>query len=261
MEGGLLKADSLSSYAVSLLGGKEPQKLRLENLDIPIIVVQEDLVTKRQILVSEGDFATIFRASFAITVYFPSVEYKGHLLIDGGISNLAPINLAYEYSDDVIVSTTFNTVNDLNLKDPLTAINALVDIQKRRTGVQEITAHPEMVWIRCAVEKVSFMDFAGLEGIVQKGYEAAKSQSEALSKLPQTLGVVSMMKESALASFAAWATSSSVASGLPKRMFSAIVPVNRWVSWSTIPNDRLRSDLRILLMLMPSKRIFPSWMS
>lgn len=192
MEGGLLKADSLSAYAVSLLGGKEPQKLKLENLDIPIIVVQEDLVTKRQILVSEGDFATIFRASFAIPVYFPSVEYKGHLLIDGGISNLAPINLAYEYSDDVIVSTTFNTVNDLNLKDPLTAINALVDIQKRRTGVQEITAHPEMVWIRCAVEKVSFMDFAGLEGIVQKGYEAAKSQSEALSKLPQTLGVVSM---------------------------------------------------------------------
>jgi NTE family protein len=77
LEGGLLKADSLASYAVSLLNGSNTKSLRLEDLSIPIIVVQEDLVTKRQILVSEGDFATILRASFAIPVYFPSVEYQG----------------------------------------------------------------------------------------------------------------------------------------------------------------------------------------
>lgn len=192
LEGGLLKADSLASYAVSLLNGSNTKSLRLEDLSIPIIVVQEDLVTKRQILVSEGDFATILRASFAIPVYFPSVEYQGHLLIDGGITNLAPINVAYQYSDDVIVSTTFNTRNDLNLRNPLTAVNTMLDIQKRRTGVNEIIAHPEMIWIRCDVEKISFMDFANLDAIAQKGYEAAKAQQEALSKLPSSLGVVSL---------------------------------------------------------------------
>jgi NTE family protein len=57
-------------------------------------------------------------------------------LIDGGITNLAPINVAYQYSDDVIVSTTFNTRNDLNLRNPLTAVNTMLDIQKRRNRGQ-----------------------------------------------------------------------------------------------------------------------------
>jgi len=192
LEGGLLKANTLASYAVSLLGDRGSGKLKLEDLDIPIIVVEEDLVTKRQILVSEGDFASVFRASFAIPVYFPSVEYKGHLLIDGGINNLAPINLAYQYSDDVIVSTTFNTLDDLNLRNPFTALNTMLDIQKRRTGVSEIVAHPDMVWVRCDVEKVSFMDFADFGPIVKKGYDAAKAQKDALAALPPSLGVSSM---------------------------------------------------------------------
>ncbi len=33
---------------------------------------------------------------------------------------------------------------------------------------------------------------------------------------------------------------------------SARLPVNRWVSWSTMPRERRRSAFLILLMLMPS---------
>jgi NTE family protein len=188
LEGGLLKADSLASLAVSLLG----QNLRLENLDIPIIVATEDLVTKRQILISEGDFATVLKASFAIPVYFPAVEYQGHLLIDGGISNLAPVDIAYTYSDDVIVSTTFYSKNDLNLRNALTSLNTAFDIQKRRTGIVEMKKHPDLIWIRCQVEQNSFMDFDMVSSIAQKGYEAAKEQGEALKKLPKSLGTESL---------------------------------------------------------------------
>ena len=44
-------------------------------------------------------------------------------------------------------------------------------------------------------------------------------------------------------------------------MFSLIVPVKRFVSWRIMPSERLRSAFLILLMLMPSNRIFPSWIS
>lgn len=188
LQGGLLKADSLASLAVSILGGNR----KIEDLSIPIMIVQEDLVTKRQVLVCEGDFATILRASFAIPVYFPSVEYQGHLLIDGGISSLAPIDLAYQYSDDVIVSTTFSSREDLNLRDPLTSLNTMVEIPKRRNAVEEIKRHPDMVWIRCQVEQNSFMDFDESVAIAKKGYEAAQSQKDALSALPKGMGAESM---------------------------------------------------------------------
>ena len=59
-----------------------------------------------------------------------------------------------------------------------------------------------------------------------------------------------LINTSALASFAAAYTSSSVASNLPYLIFSAIVPVKRCVSCKTIPKDLLKSSFLILLILI-----------
>lgn len=184
LEGGMLDPSRFLSKMTSILG----EDLRLETLPIPIIVVSEDLVTKRQIQISEGDFYTVLQASFALPVYFPPVEFNGHLLLDGGITNLAPIELAYDYADSVIISTTFYDVDTLNLKNPLTLLNVSIDIAKRRRGVEELKAHLEdSVWIRCAVEDVSFMEFSSVKELTAKGYASAKLQQEKLIALPRTL--------------------------------------------------------------------------
>ncbi|MBG0767268.1 MAG: patatin-like phospholipase family protein [Spirochaetaceae bacterium] len=180
VEGGVLESSRFIAKVASIVGSD----LQLETLPIPIIVVAEDLVTKRQIAISEGDFFTVLQASYALPVYFPPVEYRGHLLIDGGITNLAPIDLAYSYADSVIVSTTFYDMDTLNLKNPLTVLNVSIDIGKRRKGVEELkNALPEVIWIRCAVEDVSFMEFDRVEYLVEQGYRSASEQQEQLSTL------------------------------------------------------------------------------
>ena len=184
LEGGILDPSRFLAKMTSILG----QDLQLETLSIPIIVVSEDLVTKRQIQISEGDFYTVLQASFALPVYFPPVAFKGHLLLDGGITNLVPIKLAYEYADSVIVSTTFYDVDTLNLKNPLTLLNVSIDISKRRRGVEELKAFmDDSIWIRCAVEDISFMEFSSVKELTAKGYASAKLQQEKLQTLPQTL--------------------------------------------------------------------------
>lgn len=179
INGGFLETQTLGALMEKVLG----KDTRIEDLEIPLLVVQEDLVTKRQILVAEGDFDTIFRSSFAIPVYFSPEYYNGHLLIDGGVTNLAPIDVAYRYTDKVIVSTTFQTVDTLNLRNPLTDLNVMLDISKRRNGVNEMEAHPDLIWIRCQVEQTSFMDFGAIHDIAEKGYEAAQAQGDALAAL------------------------------------------------------------------------------
>ncbi len=93
--------------------------------------------------------------------------------------------MAYSYADSVIVSTTFYDIDTLNLKNPLTVLNVSIDIGKRRKGgVEEIkNALPEVVWIRCAVEDVSFMEFDRVEYLVQQGYRSASERQEQLSTL------------------------------------------------------------------------------
>ncbi len=180
VEGGILDSSRFLAKIASILG----IDLQLETLPIPIIVVAEDLVTKRQMAISEGDFYTVLQASYALPIYFSPVEYRGHLLVDGGITNLAPVDLAYSYADSVIVSTTFYDMDTLNLKNPLTVLNVSLDIGKRRRGVEELkNALPEVIWIRCAVEDISFMEFDRVEYMVEQGYHSAGERQEQLSTL------------------------------------------------------------------------------
>ena len=132
----------------------------------------------------EGSFSDVLIASFALPVYFPPLEYKGHLLIDGGIITLAPISVAYDYSDTIIISTTFYDNESLNLKNPLTIINSAFDIGKRRNAAAELREYRDkMIWIRCAVEQFSFMEFSAAEEMSAIGYESAKAVSAQLDKL------------------------------------------------------------------------------
>lgn len=180
LQGGMLDSSRFLAKVASILG----EDLRVETLAVPIIVIAEDLVTKRQIHISEGDFYTVLRASYALPVYFPPVEYQGHLLLDGGVTNIVPVNLAYEFADSVIVSTTFYDVDTLNLKNPLTILNVSLDIGKRRRGVDELKqALGDVIWIRNDVESVSFMEFSKAEYLTQKGYESAKLLEISLSGL------------------------------------------------------------------------------
>ena len=61
-----------------------------------------------------------------------------------------------------------------------------------------------------------------------------------------------VIKLCALASFAAAIHCSSVASKLPKRMFSIIVPVNKFTSCNTIPSERRRASFLMRVIGMPS---------
>ena len=176
LAGGFLDTSRFSSLVAAYLG----DDLLLEDLPIPIMIVSEDVVTKRQVRIMEGSVLDVFDAAFALPVYFPPVMFRGHLLIDGGFTNLVPLDIAYAYTDTTIVSTTFYEGKDINLRNVLSILNTSIDIGKRRAGVQALQKYPDAIWIRCDVEDFSFMDFAAIDDIAQRGYESAKEQEQAL---------------------------------------------------------------------------------
>lgn len=180
VKGGLLEPAGFKGLVESVVG----PDLQIENLEIPVMVICQDLVTKREVRIMEGSFSDVLLASFAIPAYFPPQEYRGHLLVDGGIINLAPIATAFEYSDTVIVSTTFNDNDQLNLKNLLNILNVSFEISKRQNAASELREYAEkMIWIRCAVEQFSFMDFGAAGEMAEIGYESAAAVSEDLDGL------------------------------------------------------------------------------
>lgn len=67
---------------------------RLEEMEIPLHVVAVDLLSGRELLLSDGPTLAAVLASAAIPGVLPPVEWDGHTLIDGGVANNTPISHA-----------------------------------------------------------------------------------------------------------------------------------------------------------------------
>lgn len=162
-DGGILDVSNFIAILHSLIGDKD-----ISQLNIPVIVVCEDLKSKRKVFLTKGDFYKVLKAAFALPVYFSPQEIDNFLLIDGGITNLVPLENIANLFDINVVATTFYNKN-LNLKNPLTIVNVGFDIGKRRQGVKNIKKFTPFL-IRCDVEKFSFMDWDKIDEIINRGY-------------------------------------------------------------------------------------------
>ena len=179
LKGGVLDTSRFVSVIHGILGDK-----RIEDLDIPVAVICEDLITRRQIIFEAGDMYDIIEGSIVIPVDFAPKEYMGYLLMDGGCTNIVPVDHAYRYTDNVAVSSTLYTFKQ-NLRNFVTVVNRMQDVSKTRKGVEEIKKHENLVWLRNPVEKYSFMGFDKSEEIIQKGYECATEHTEELKKIAE----------------------------------------------------------------------------
>ncbi len=142
----------------------------INDTPIPVYVVTEDLISKRQIVLSKGNLAEIMTASFALPVYFDPVNFEGFRLIDGGTSNLVPIAPFNSFLPNMVVSSTFYDAK-VNLENPVTILNVTMDISKTRRAVSQIKKYKPFL-IRCSVEDISYMAFDDGENIIRKGYES-----------------------------------------------------------------------------------------
>lgn len=181
-DGGMLSSDGFKALVEYVVG----KDFRLEDTNIPVMVVCDDLVSKREVRITEGSFSDILIGSFALPVYFGPYKYEGHLLIDGGVISLAPINAAYDYTDTVILSTTFYNAESIELINPVTILNLSFDIGKRQNASSELKKYTSLIWIRCDVEEFSFMAFDSAEEMSLIGYESASLHKEELEALYRT---------------------------------------------------------------------------
>lgn len=74
---------------------------------IPFYCVATDFNSGEPVVLSEGKIAKAIRASSGIPLVFKPVEMNGQLLIDGGLSNPLPVDVAIQEGSDIIIAVGF----------------------------------------------------------------------------------------------------------------------------------------------------------
>lgn len=75
---------------------------RLEDAAVPLVVVATEMASGTEVALTRGDVIEAVAASTAIPGVFPPVTVDGRILMDGGVSNNAPISQAVQHGADTV---------------------------------------------------------------------------------------------------------------------------------------------------------------
>jgi len=161
-----------------------------DDLPTPFRAVATDLENGQEVIMGSGDLTSAMRASLSAPGVFAPVERGGQLLVDGGVSDNVPVDVARAMGVDVVIVVDVGfPLLPRNKLTSVTAIsNQMLAILMRRKSEQELgRLGPHDILIRPALGDTSSFDFGNVNRLLGVGASAAwdmRAQLAALSESP-----------------------------------------------------------------------------
>lgn len=167
----------LTAYTLRVAGIQD-----FDHLPIPYRAVATDLEDGRWVALAGGDLAEAIRASLSIPGVFAPVEIGGRLLVDGGLANNLPTDVALQLGADIVIAVDVGT--PLAGRDGLGSVVGVasqISGLLTRKGVEarlplaDVVITPDLAGFRTS-------DFVRAMDIVPRGEEAVRRQSAELAR-------------------------------------------------------------------------------
>ena len=156
-----------------------------DNMPIPFACVAVDLVSKKEVVFRSGYFVDAIRASMAIPGFFAPVRMNDMVLVDGGMLNNYPVDVAKEMGADIIIGVKLgfddNRSSDIdNIGDIVNELLALYMEEKTDDAIDMTD-----IVIAPSVKDFSTMSFdiPSLRTLIDNGEKAAREKSQELIRL------------------------------------------------------------------------------
>lgn len=201
LPGGLLQWDSLFGATVPIVS------LTFEQLSTPLIVTAVDLEAGTQVVLHTGPVLPAVRATCAVPGVLPAVRLGGRWLVDGGLVNILPVDVAWMANPDIVVAVKVGAmrarrVPQLNwrvtsllsrlggmIPNPATAkvafevlIRAAEIVLDRQTALAAAMTGPEVL-IEPELGNITLRDFDRLDDAVAAGRRATEAALPELLRL------------------------------------------------------------------------------
>ncbi len=188
--GGLMKGQNLANLFSDLTMGYH-DSIDFNKLPIPFACVAADIVNGNQIIFRNGILSTAMRASMAIPGAFTPVRQDSMVLVDGGIVNNYPADVAKAMGADIIIG-----IDVQNALKPADKLNSVPDILGQIVDITCQANHKKNVnltdtYIRVNVDGYSSASFtpAAIDTLMRRGEEAARAQWKSLLALKKEIGI------------------------------------------------------------------------
>jgi NTE family protein len=157
-----------------------------DELHIPYRAIATDIETGDAVILDSGNLAKAMRASMSIPGALPPISHEGKLLVDGGIGNNVPIDVARNMGADIVIVVDVSAPLDPKeeLDSSIAITGQLTTILTRRIADQQLqTLSPADVLIIPGREDLGSSSFLEYRQLIQAGLDAAEEKTAQLSAL------------------------------------------------------------------------------
>lgn len=190
LKGGIISGRNIARLFSELTVGYH-DSIDFNKLPVPFACVAEDLVDGKEYVFHSGKLALAMRSSMSIPGVFEPVKWKGMVLVDGGMINNYPVDVARQMGADIIIGVDVQEglvgADKLNtLADITGQIINLMGVEKYNENVQNSDIH-----IHVNVKGYSSASFneQAIQVLLERGELAARRNWESLLDLKRQIGI------------------------------------------------------------------------
>jgi len=169
-----------------------------DKLPIPYRAVATDIKNGDAVVLKSGSLAKAIYASSSIPGGFQPINIDGKDLVDGGVSDNIPIDVARKMGADIIIAVDVSEhfKDNIDVNSYIVVMGQLVNILMRKNADESIaTLSKKDILITPDLEGYSGLDADKYKEIIQKGYEAAKKVQPELQKIAIALDAYKSYKK------------------------------------------------------------------
>lgn len=172
--GGFVRGERLRRFLDSHLTNRT-----IETMRIPFAAVATDLRTGSRMAFRQGPVAPAVHASCAIPGVFVPVELGGVSLVDGGVVNPIPVDVARELGAEVVIAVAIpSAVPPAAPRNPIQVAYHAVSLMAAEIG--RLRSREADVLIEPAVGDVAYDDFSQKKRLIEAGEAAARQALPAI---------------------------------------------------------------------------------
>jgi NTE family protein len=171
---GFVRGDRLEEFLVKNLSIDD-----IERLKIPFAAVATDLQKGEAVALQSGSVARAVHASNAIPGIFSPVTHQGKLLVDGGVLDNVPVDVARKMGADIVIAVDLGDgMQEAQVNNIFDAIVQSLYLAARQNS--EAKLKQADVVIRPKLGSAGLMDFSRKKELLALGVQAAEQALPAI---------------------------------------------------------------------------------
>ncbi len=176
---GLFKGERIIGALKEITGERD-----IEDMDIGFTAIATDLLEQKEIWLNSGPLFDAIRASIAIPTIFTPWEYRGRILVDGGLLNPLPIAPALNHATDLIIAVNASGRRSREGPDKekspaipgiFDAMAMTMDTMQNAIARLKLAAYSPDIVIEIPRDVCTFYEFYRAEELIELGQKRAEA--------------------------------------------------------------------------------------